>query len=277
MYLLVSCSIYGAAALRHCVRFTAPEIHKTCHSDQMIHSISVMNQGKPNMAPSQRVQMTTSKNAAHAVPQESGDTKERMQKRRRWVRYGHKYSNSMWHTGYKQLDDQRWLIVYEDDASRFVTGWGVFDEATAEHAIRVLDFAISRYGKPKSILTNRSPQFYATDSKTSKEMSKFQQRLKTLGIRHMLAGMGSPHTNAKLKRLYGEVQRKLTHFFDVAGPPSSGSPINTSPIELNPMARFMKWYNHDRPHMSLDMDTEETPARAFRRKMPPKDLDTYDK
>ena len=218
--------------------------------------------------------MTLSKGDERAVLQEPSDAKESKQTRRKWARYEHKYSNSMWHAGYKRLDDQRWLIVYEDDASRFVTGWAVFDEATAEHAIDVLDLAISGYGKPKSILTDHSPPLYAADSKTSPDMSQFQQRRKTLGIRHILAGADRSQTNAKLKLLYGEVQRKLPEFFDVAGPPSGGSPVNTSPIELDPMARFIKWYNHVRPHMSLDMYTQETPARAFRRKMPTKDLDT---
>ena len=218
--------------------------------------------------------MTISKGDERAVLQEPVDAKERKQTRRKWARYDYEYSNSMWHTGYKRLDDRRWLIVYEDDTSRFVTGWGVFDEATAEHAIDVLDLAISGYGKPKSVLTDPRPPFDAADSKTSQGVSKFQQRLETLGIRPILAGADRSQTNAKLKRLYGEVQRKLPEFFDVAGPPSGGSPVNTSPIELDPVARFMKWYNHIRPHMSLDMDTQETPAQAFRRKMPPKDLDT---
>lgn len=32
----------------------------------------------------------------------------------------------------------------------------------------------------------------------------------------------------------------------------------------------MKWYNYDRPHMSLGRDGEETPAEAYARKMPPR-------
>ena len=46
---------------------------------------------------------------------------KRKQGRRKWVRYERKHSNSMWHTDYKQLDDGRWLVSYEDDASRVVT------------------------------------------------------------------------------------------------------------------------------------------------------------
>lgn len=30
----------------------------------------------------------------------------------------------------------------------------------------------------------------------------------------------------------------------------------------------MKWYNHNRPHMSLDWENQETPAQAFAKKMP---------
>ena len=67
----------------------------------------------------------------------------------------------MWHTDYKQLDDERWFISYEDDESGYVTGWGVFNEATTEHAIEVLDQAIAGHGEPRSILSDRGSQFYA--------------------------------------------------------------------------------------------------------------------
>ena len=86
-----------------------------------------------------------------------GPKKER---RRKWVRYERTYSNSMWHTGYKQLDDGRWFIAYRDDASRLIVGHGVFAEATAEHAIDVLKEAIMGHGKPASILTDHGTRFY---------------------------------------------------------------------------------------------------------------------
>ena len=38
----------------------------------------------------------------------------------------------------------------------------------------------------------------------------------------------------------------------------------------------MKWYNDERPHMSLDTDIEETPAMAFGRKMLPPGSDMPD-
>ena len=82
-------------------------------------------------------------------------------KRRKWIRFGRTYSNSMWHTDYKHLDDGRWFLCYEDDASRFVTGYGMFEHATTENALAVLEEAIKNHDKPASIMTDRGSQFYA--------------------------------------------------------------------------------------------------------------------
>ena len=45
------------------------------------------------------------------------------------------------------------MIAYLDDASRFVVGYGVFDQSTTYNALSVLDDCIARYGKPLEILT----------------------------------------------------------------------------------------------------------------------------
>ncbi len=42
-----------------------------------------------------------------------------------------------------------WLIAYEDDASRFIVGYGLFPEATSEHSLEVLKQAIGEHGKPR--------------------------------------------------------------------------------------------------------------------------------
>ena len=133
----------------------------------------------------------------------------------------------------------------------------------------MLDQAIVKHGKPKPILNDRGSQFYATESeKKSKGASQFERHLENLGIQHILSRVAHPQTNSKLERIHGELQRKLCLFKDVAGPPGSACPINPPRIEKDPIARFMQWYNHDRSHMSLDTTIEETPAMAFKRKMP---------
>ena len=56
--------------------------------------------------------------------------------RRKWMRHASTHSNSLWSTDYRQLGDGRWFLSYEDDAPRFVTGWGVFEHATRERSGR---------------------------------------------------------------------------------------------------------------------------------------------
>ena len=137
-------------------------------------------------------------------------------RRRKWIRYERTYSNSMWHTDYKRLDDGRWLLCHMDDASRFITGFGVFAESTGAHAIRVLHDAIAEHGRPATIPTDRGSQFYANKSEYKRDgASEFEKELVVLGIRHMLARVNHPQTNGKLERFHGEVQRKLRLFDDV--------------------------------------------------------------
>ncbi|MCL4344044.1 MAG: hypothetical protein JRN26_04930 [Nitrososphaerota archaeon] len=46
-------------------------------------------------------------------------------KRRKWVKYERRHSNSLWHTDYYMVEDPRWrgkwFIAYIDDDSRMVT------------------------------------------------------------------------------------------------------------------------------------------------------------
>jgi putative transposase len=168
-------------------------------------------------------------------------------KRKDWVRYERKHSNAMWHTDWTTLDG-RWLIAFQDDASRKIVAWGVFDSATTKNSITVLEEAIKTHGTPKSILTGRDVQFYSSDKKGEpSEPNDFQKRLSQEGIEHVLARVNHPQTNGKIERFFGELKRKI-HLF-------------SSPDEL------VHWYNEIKPHMSLDWENLETPSQAFRRKM----------
>ena len=66
------------------------------------------------------------------------------------------------------LYDRRWFIAYMDDASRFIVGFGIFDEATTENALKVLESAIKMHGKPAQILTDHGSQFYANEKEATK-------------------------------------------------------------------------------------------------------------
>jgi len=49
--------------------------------------------------------------------------------------------------------------VFEDDVSRFITGYGVYDEATTVNSSVVLSDAITQYGRPASVLSDNGKQF----------------------------------------------------------------------------------------------------------------------
>jgi len=168
-------------------------------------------------------------------------------KRKDWVRYERKHSNSLWHTDWTLLDNQ-WLIAYLDDASRKIVGWGVFDSANVANSIEVLKEAIKTHGKPKAMLTGHDTQFYS-NSKNGEPAAPnaFQQYLAQEGIEHILGRVNHPQTNGKMERWFGTVKQKRRLF--------------------NSMDELVHWYNEIKPHMSLNLDELETPAQAFKRKM----------
>ena len=199
-------------------------------------------------------------------------------RQRKWVRYERRYSNSLWHTDYKQLPDGKWFVSFQDDASRLIVGFGVFDEATSDHAIKVLEEAIKRYGKPAQVLTDHGSQFYANEKENARRgMATFETRLLELGIKHVMARIRHPQTNGKLERFHLEIEQHLKSFEDESASNTVrnvkpgdhvGGPFHAAGM-ADPVARLVDWYN-SLPHMSL-MDGKETPAEAYVRKQAPKD------
>jgi putative transposase len=193
--------------------------------------------------PHNRIHMIL-KEAGRALPQPS------KQRRRKWVRYEREHSMSLWHMDWKQLPDSRWWIAAEDDASRLIVGYGVFQEATAEHTIHILKQAITKHGCPRELLTDRGSQFYANEGeRREKGISQFEAYLAEQGIKHLLCRVSHPQTNGKLERIYGVYEQKQHQFKSVD--------------------EYVHWHNEIKPHLSLNIETLETPIQAFHRKQPP--------
>ena len=225
----------------------------------------------------------------HAVLKENGLARTERGKAgpRKTARYVKRYSNTMWHTDYKLLPDGRWLVSYQDDASRRIMAWGIFERATAANAIEVLDGAIAEHGAPLSILSDHGSTFCDNESGgRRKGEGQFERYLKERGIRHIKARVGHPQTNGKLERVHGEMERKLPLFMEASAARTTrsggggggggggdddtahvGGPFHTA-AATDPVDRFVEWFNNERPNMALDTSIRETPAQAYRRKMP---------
>ena len=191
-----------------------------------------------------------SKNQIYKIQKEAGNIKNepKKQKRRKWVRYERYHSNSLCHVDWSEMDDGKQLIIYEDDASRFIIGYGVFDEATLENALKVFLKAVSKYGVPKQLLSDNGSQFRFNerfDAPLGIE-NRFQKTLKNLGVEQIFTRPHHPQCNGKLEKLNDTIKKLTKHFGTIE--------------------KAIDYYNFRRPHMSLNLDILETPHMAFLRK-----------
>jgi putative transposase len=123
--------------------------------------------------------------------------------------------------------------------------------ATSENSVIVLKEAIQKYGKPKAILTGRDTQFFSSDKRGKPSSENYFQRfLRANNIKHIKARVNHPQTCGKVERQFGEVKKRIFNYKD-----------------FNNVADVIKWHNEIKPHLSLNVDTCETPSEAFDRKM----------
>jgi putative transposase len=167
------------------------------------------------------------------------------QKRRRpWVRYERRHSNSLWHADWFERDEEQ-IVLFEDDASRLLTGFGSFSNATAENAKTVLEEAIGEYGSPQQLITDHGVQFTSFPRETcpNPEPNAFQRFLSEKGIQHIKARVKHPQSNGKVERLFQTLYGLKSHW--------------------KSWGRTIEYYSFERPHMSLENSKLRTPHRAF--------------
>ena len=127
-------------------------------------------------------------NRIHRILKEEGFAQDepRKQRRRKWIRYERRYSNSLWHADWFEEQKDK-VILFEDDASRFITGYGVFGNATTENTISVLEKALQGYGIPKQLMTDHGTQFTSLSRVTCNDPkpNMFQQTLKAVSYTHL--------------------------------------------------------------------------------------------
>ena len=194
-------------------------------------------------------------NRIHRILKDEGLVKDEphKQRRRTWIRYERRYSNSLWHADWFEEPHEQ-IILFEDDASRFITGFGVFSNATAENSNHVLRQAITTYGRPKQMMTDHGTQFTSLPKITCPDprQNMFQQFLKQQGILHIKARVKHPQSNGKVERAGQTIEQLRRHF------PSWDDTVY--------------YYNFRRPHSSLENEHLRTPFQAFQDKMRAKNL-----
>ena len=167
--------------------------------------------------------------------------------RRKWVRYERDYSNSLWHVDWHEIRDPRWkgrwLIAYEDDASRFILAHGVYQALTSPYSVEVLDRAKVDPLRPRLDILRRGGQG------EEKGLTEFERYLLRNHIRQILGRVNHPKTNGKIEKWFDVLEKKLKFF------PSIDACV--------------EWYNTNKPHGALDL---KTPVKAYYQKMPQLDV-----
>ena len=185
-------------------------------------------------------------NRIHRILKEEGFAKNepKKQRRRKWIRYQRRYSNSLWHADWFE-EKQDKIIVFQDDASRFITGYGVFTNATTKNTTLVLEQAITSYGIPKQLMTDHGTQFTSLprESCTYPKPNRFQQMLRRYDIKHIKARVKHPQSNGKVERVIQTLQLLGRYF--------------------NCWDSAVYYYNFRRPHSSLENGGLRTPYQAF--------------
>lgn len=172
-------------------------------------------------------------NRIHKILLEAKLAKEedRKKRRRSWVRYERKHTNSLWHTDWTEYKGKQ-LIIYIDDASRFIPSFGVFNNANTINSLKVFQEGL-KHGIPKQVMSDHGAQFE----------NQFTEELKSIGSKHIKARVKHPQSNGKAERVIQTIKRLW-----------SG---------LGSAELAVEFYNYKKPHMSLTNGKLRTPNQAF--------------
>lgn len=129
-----------------------------------------------------------------------------------------------------------YLTVFLDDHSRYVVAWALALQQRGELVCGCLLEGVSRFGKPREVLTDQGRQYYAWRGR-----SAFQKLLLREGIEHVVARAHHPQTLGKCERLWQTVGEELWE--------------RARPQDLEDARRrlghFFAHYNHFRPHQGI--------------------------
>ncbi len=103
-----------------------------------------------------------------------------------------------------------YVIFLLDDYSRFILGWNLLEKTSMDEVIKVVQGAVSRYGKMEELLTDRGFVFYSWHG-----VNRFEKYLEMERIEHTHASAHHPQTLGKVEACNKNIKNELlkTHHF----------------------------------------------------------------
>lgn len=129
-----------------------------------------------------------------------------------------------------------YLLLLQDDFSRFILGWQLTAETSIDWVIAVVQKAIDRYGKMEEILSDRGFVFYSWQG-----CNRFEKYLETEAIHQAHARPHHPQTLGKVEATNKQLQKELLrrqHFDSVAEAQDA-------------IGKWVDGYNYQRTHQGL--------------------------
>ena len=150
--------------------------------------------------------------------------------------------NQLWQTDLftfllKRENRRVYLVVYLDDHSRFIVGYGVWASAGGALVREVLEAAIANFGAPEEVLTDNGPQYV-----TWRGTSAFAKLLERRGIRHLVARPRRPQTLGKTERFWGTLWRECVE----------AAVFLCLDDARKRVGHFIDHYNFQRPHQGIE-------------------------
>lgn len=151
--------------------------------------------------------------------------------------------NQVWSidiTYIRMRDGFLYLVAVIDWFSRFVLSWELSNSMSVDFCVKALIFALD-HGTPEIFNSDQGAQFTAEE---------FVGELLSRKIRVSMDGIGRAIDNVWIERLWRSVKYEEVYLKDY----SSGRDAQVG------LKEYFRFYNHDRPHSSLD---RKTPAEVF--------------
>jgi len=153
-------------------------------------------------------------------------------------------SNHVWSTDITYIRLRRgfcYLVAVMDWYSRFVLSWALSNTMDVCFCLDALDDAL-RQGRPAIFNSDQGAQFTSND---------FTGRLRDVGVQISMDGRGRALDNVWIERLWRSVKYEEVYLRD----------YQTVDDARQGLSRYLAFYNHERPHQSLDY---RTPAHVYR-------------
>jgi transposase InsO family protein len=141
------------------------------------------------------------------------------------------------HLKLKRENRSVYLVVFLDDHSRFVTGYGLWASSSGALVREVLEAAIANFGAPEEVLTDNGPQYVTWRGK-----SAFARLLERRGIKHIKATPRHPQTLGKTERFWSTLWQECLQ-----------EAVFTSVEDARRrVGHFIDHYNFQRPHQGVE-------------------------